>query len=293
MTTGTSAGPLVIGGVGGSGTRLVAELAQHLGTSLGGDCNHSLDTLWATLLLRRPEWLRQREERRGWEIDLAFDVLEDAVNGRLAMTPEVTALLEQAEADQVRLGLDRHWTGMRLASLAGAGRSGVAPERWGWKEPSSHHYLRHLHRHYGPTLRYVHVIRNGLDMAYSTNQWQVRVWGWRYGIDAPHRVSPQASVDYWIRANREAVATGADLPAGCFLLVDFDRLCADPASGVDALLRFLELDPPSEVVDKLVALPRAPASTGRWRSGDATFTEEQLEAVAGLGFDVGGGTPSP
>jgi hypothetical protein len=46
---------VAVGGVGGSGTRLVAHVMLELGYYLGPDLNESLDTLWFTLLFKRPE----------------------------------------------------------------------------------------------------------------------------------------------------------------------------------------------------------------------------------------------
>ncbi len=47
-------GPVVIGGVGGSGTRVVAAILSTLGFHLGNDLNESMDNLWTTLLFKRP-----------------------------------------------------------------------------------------------------------------------------------------------------------------------------------------------------------------------------------------------
>lgn len=48
--------PIVIGGVGGSGTRMVAGLLQSFDVNLGDALNESLNILWFTLLFRRPSW---------------------------------------------------------------------------------------------------------------------------------------------------------------------------------------------------------------------------------------------
>src|SRR5690348_1121191 len=45
--------PVAIGGVGGSGTRVVASFLQMLGYFLGDDLNSELDNLWFTLLFKR------------------------------------------------------------------------------------------------------------------------------------------------------------------------------------------------------------------------------------------------
>ena len=45
--------PLVIGGLGGSGTRVIAQLVNDLGFYLGSHLNEPLDNLWFTFFLRR------------------------------------------------------------------------------------------------------------------------------------------------------------------------------------------------------------------------------------------------
>jgi hypothetical protein len=278
-------GPLVIGGVGGSGTRVVAEMARRLGVSLGEDRNRSVDTLAATLLLRRPAWYDEQVREGGAGFVTAFEILEGALRGRLEVTAAIRDFLAGAEADLAGDGPGPAWAAERVARLVGSGTAGPEPERWGWKEPNSHVYLEALARHFGDRLRYVHVLRNGLDMAFSDNQWQVRTWGRLFGIEAGATVSPNASLDYWIRANRRAVDLGEALPAGTFLRLDVDALCADPVAGVDRLVGFLGLEPEPEVQAELVAMPERPASTGRWRrAGGVAFTDRQLAEVAALGF---------
>ena len=50
---------VAIGGVGGSGTRLVAEIVERFGFYLGGSLNNKHDNLWFTLLFQRPCWFEQ------------------------------------------------------------------------------------------------------------------------------------------------------------------------------------------------------------------------------------------
>ena len=42
--------PVAIGGIGGSGTRLIAQCLKELGFYLGGDLNQANDNLWFVLL---------------------------------------------------------------------------------------------------------------------------------------------------------------------------------------------------------------------------------------------------
>lgn len=47
-------GPVAIGGVGGSGTRVFAEILRGFGFYIGDCLNGALDNLWFTLLCKRP-----------------------------------------------------------------------------------------------------------------------------------------------------------------------------------------------------------------------------------------------
>jgi Sulfotransferase family len=285
----SSTGPLVVGGVGGSGTRVVAEIARRLGVYIGADLNTSADNLWATLLLRRPAWYLEHLHDGGGEIDTALTILEEAMNGRLEVNPGTEDFLERAASDLGHQGLGRNWTDGRLASLVERGTSGESHTAWGWKEPNSHIYVEHLYRHFNGHLRYLHVIRNGLDMAYSTNQWQVHTWGWLFGIDPDATVTVSTALDYWIRANKGAVELASALLGDGFLLVNFDDLCADPAGGVRRIVEFLAIDTSPLLLAQLTGMPKRPASSGRWRrTGLSPFTRQQVSEVTALGFSIAG-----
>jgi len=48
--------PVIVGGVGGSGTRVIAELLSNFGYYIGNDLNRSMDNLLYTFLFKRVEW---------------------------------------------------------------------------------------------------------------------------------------------------------------------------------------------------------------------------------------------
>ncbi len=220
-------GPIVIAGVGGSGTRVVAEIVRGLDVYLGEDLNESSDNLWATLLLRRPNWYLEHGSDRGRAVDDALTVLDGAMNGRLDVDADVELLLACAGRELRDQGLSETWTRARIDALLEHGRSGKPRPRWGWKEPNSHVYLDSIGRHFAGA-RYVHVIRHGLDMAFSANQWQVRTWGWLFGITVAERVDPATALDYWLMANHAAIDAATRSFGPRFLLVNYDALCAEP-----------------------------------------------------------------
>ena len=66
----------------------------------------------------------------------------------------------------------------------------------GWKEPNTHIILEKLLIRY-PMMKYIHVIRNGLDMAFSTNHNQVLLWGGKLLKDSDFNNIHYASLKYW------------------------------------------------------------------------------------------------
>ncbi|MEZ5283921.1 MAG: hypothetical protein R2712_03745 [Vicinamibacterales bacterium] len=64
----------------------------------------------------------------------------------------------------------------------------------GLKEPNTHVFLDRLAVVY-PDMKCVHVVRNGLDMAFSASQNQLRLWGPRFlgpGLESSPRVALSA-----------------------------------------------------------------------------------------------------
>jgi hypothetical protein len=148
-----------------------------------------------------------------------------------------------------------------LAVLVAEHCSALAPGRpWGWKEPRSIYLLPFFHRHL-PALRFLHVVRDGRDMAVSTNQNQLR----KHGTSAPiPRDLPEAerSIALWSWVNLAAARYGKEHLGYRYLRVRFEDLCARPVEIASDILRFFEL--PGDPVRALDALS-TPRSLGRWR----------------------------
>ncbi len=128
----------------------------------------------------------------------------------------------------------------------------------GWKEPNSHVFLDELTQFY-PNMKYILLVRNGLDMAYSKNQNQLLNWGDSYGIDVSNldeKTMPKASVKFWVKANQKAMDVGQSKLGERFLKINFEDLCKNPQIVIQQIVDFLNL--PSEKVhmDKLITLPQ-------------------------------------
>jgi len=288
-------GPVAIGGIGGSGTRVVAEILMRAGLYMGADLNESNDNLWFTLLLKRPAWVRRNLSGDGAEIWHAISIFAKAMNSEPFADPEDLAFIREAARDLAAHGHDHigsgsgDWALERERSLLKAMDARPRdPVGWGWKEPNTHLFLRHLAGQI-PGLRYVHVMRHGLDMAFSANQGQLHNWGRLYGIEAkaPGLPLPKASLQYWIAANRRAIETGRACLGPRFLLLNFDQLCLNPSAESGRFLDFVGIGREAVDLAALASLPRIPQSMGRYRDQGLTiFDPAEIAAVEELGFSV-------
>jgi len=289
-------GPVVIGGLGGSGTRVVAELLISLGYYLGNDLNSEKDNLWFTLLLKRREWFFKNSNRRNGKIGTSISLFKKIlVENRPLNGKEIINILGAA----ITISINGH-------DLSGSGKGLWAFERvnkilcnrridtnsycgWGWKEANSHIFLEYIAEHFA-SLRYIHVIRHGLDMAYSKNQHQLLNWGKLFGIDSLERNSiplEKSALRYWIRSNRRVIDLGKLLLGQRSYILCFEKLCRNPEVEIIRLLQFLRLKVPNTDIITLAQLIKNSPSIGRYRNHDLSiFSSDEIEALDQFGYSV-------
>ena len=286
--------PVIIGGVGGSGTRVVAEIISHLGFYIGDDLNPAKDNLWFLLLFKRPRWFRRARHDKN-KIFTGLSLLSKAMLHQAG--PEwaelrflIRAVLEIAIFGHNYKGDGRgFWPFVRAWNMvARQPKMPMNQSRWGWKEPNSHIYLEYLAAYFS-NIKYIHTIRHGLDMAFSKNQQQLYNWGTIIGLELPKSRSdvPSASLKYWIRSNRRVMEIGQKLGDQKFLVVNFDRLCLTPKSEIQKIVSFLNIEPDAEELEALKRIPQKPKSLGRYRTHNISqFDPADLSALENLGFST-------
>ena len=259
----SDAAPVVVGGVGGSGTRVLAQLLRSLDFDMGSDLNESLDDLSFTALFKRPSL---------WPLQDHISQLIEALDVYLASKGhKSTSWTSQAHQNA------------RVAELLKSTReknewieTGDPSDReqfltmasdpkplWGWKEPNAHIPLPFLVTAL-PNMKYIHVTRHGLDMAYSSNQTQLKVWGEKLLRRSVEPESPDDSFAYWCAAH-ERLLQLCELTDQQILILPFEGLFTDADSTLSKLCSFLGL--PNTLVtarDALTAL-QAPTTIGRYR----------------------------
>lgn len=224
--------PVVIGGTGGSGTRVVAHLVRSLGVALGANLNEAGDAI-----------------EFGWLYDKYVN-------------PYLTN--RKVEVDELETDLWRAIT-THLDPAAHA--------RWGWKNPRSI-YLLPLFDELIPGLTFVHVIRNGLDMALSPNQNQLERHGRAaLGAHADAFAPEVRSALLWQKVNTAAAAHGKRMP-GRYFLMRYEDVCADPSATLAPLARALGLK-------EGISSPEINQGQPRWKSLEPRRLEELRARIGG------------
>lgn len=274
----TSSCPVAIGGVGGSGTSIVARLVEALGIYIGFDLNRSYDNLSFTLLFRDPKLLANANDA----FSERFSIFSKCMtSGQALDTRELFALQELAgNSQQVR----RAWIEERISRLRAAAQADAGQREWGWKEPNTHLLLDQLYQG-SPGMRYIHVLRHGLDVATSTNQRQRARWSQRI-LKTPFVDTPRQALQYWCasveRAQRIARNHGKRIH-----VLNFDELCGAPELTIQALANFLGVSVDRTKLKDLSKRVRQPSGKGRYRHMAASdFDPEDLAQVRAYGFEV-------
>ena len=184
------------------------------------------------------------------------------------------------------------WAGRELAPEAAAElRALVARQHaeadgrhWGWKEPRSVYLLPFLAAEL-PGLRFLHVVRDGRDMALSENQVQLRKHGDAV-LGASNEPEELRSIGLWREINLRAADFGERELGDRYLRIRFEDLCAQPAATVAEVLRFFGLDGDAERI--AAEEVRVPATLGRWREADpelrAALSERAADALERFGY---------
>jgi hypothetical protein len=168
--------------------------------------------------------------------------------------------------DELRALVARQWRGR-----------GAPGRPWGWKEPRSIYLLPLLDEEL-PSLRFLHVVRDGRDMAYSDNQVQLRKHGDAVLGPADGAPEPIRSIRLWSEVNMRAADYGERRLGGRYLRIRFEDLCASPGDVLDRVFAFFGVEGDVErIAAEEVA---APETLGRWRTEPADAVRA-LEANAG------------
>jgi len=225
--------PVIIGGTGGSGTRVLVQLLSRIGYFAGANLHRSLDSL---------DFDRFCEHH-----------LERYLSTESDLRPQALASLSV----HVRNALIWHRATMRTAGSP-----------WLVKHPRSLLCLPLLNEQC-PNMRFIHLVRDGRDMAFSANTQQADRYSDliipRIGLEDQH----ERLIRFWAVTNLSAKTYGEDVLGERYRLVKFEDLCMDPVAESLRLFSWLgcvEADLSETLIAVLESSVITLALLGRWKS---------------------------
>lgn len=231
-----------IGGLGGSGTRVVAHILNELDVYLGCDLNVYFDNLLFTRLFKNPLWYQYSSRSQKSKRIILFQKIMLGIK------------LSAQEKGELK-NATRHNT---LIKTRWYNRLTKKPPRklpfWAWKEPNSHVYLNQILTQY-PSTKYIHVSRNSWQMLNSSNKQQLKIWA-KVLFDFQDDSNDQ--VRYWLAVNERILSISNDLKNNRIYFCNFDQLCRDPKKVISQLISFLELRVSKDNLQNLCEIPRIP-----------------------------------
>ncbi len=285
--------PLVVGGIGGSGTRVIATIISRMGYFIGNDLNSALDNLTFTLIFKRPQWLIKNFKKER-PISTGLSIIEKSMVKDSNFTLRERIFLNKAVREMSKYGHNNQgegkgqWAFERKKFIKARIISDLKKYKgWGWKEPNSHLILPLLFEYF-PHSKYIHTIRHGLDMAFSSNQQQLFNWASLYGVNFSGEKDgiPAASLKYWIKANQRVFDLKDTYGDEKILILNFDELCKTPSRGIQVIANFLNIDLTGSFINELIELPLTPSSTKRYlKFTRDVFNQSDIEKVEKFGFE--------
>jgi len=259
----SDAAPVVLGGIGGSGTRVVTQLLQSLGFDMGSDLNQSLDDLGFTALFKRPSL---------WPLEDHLPQLNEALSIYLGSRGQTnTSIPSGKHATRVAQLLDitrsaGEWidTGDLYERQECLATPSKPTPLWGWKEPNTHMLLPFLVAAL-PNMKYIHVTRHGLDMAHSSNQTQLKLWGAHLLGRAVDTKSADDSLAFWCAAHDRLLQV-RERSQKQILVLPFESLFEEPDVILTHLCNFLALPESCHPAKAAISTLQKPQSLGRHRN---------------------------
>lgn len=233
--------PLVIGATGGSGTRTIAQICRMVGYYMGANVNQFLDALEFVPFYNK--WIN---------VTLS--------SNRIILTEEQNKLMFQ----DFLACIQKHRKGIKHQA---------AP--WGWKNPRSMYLLPFFHALY-PTMRFIHIIRDGRDVALLKDSKQL-LFHTRTFFDKQYDslLLPYRLMLLWKATNLTIASFGEKNMGKNYLRIRFEDLCENPRGIVVRLVKFLNVR--NADVSKLAANIKKPNTVGRWHMFPVDFVEQIVE----------------
>ncbi|MGH7847177.1 MAG: sulfotransferase family protein [Candidatus Binatia bacterium] len=238
--------PLVIGALGGSGTRVVTLIARHAG------------------------WWMGRRVHRKTEDSLAMRPFLNEWFETILQFPDISPQIHKRLVTDFHRAITAHRKGIPSPN---------AP--WGWKNPRNM-WLIPFYVSIYPRLKFIHAIRDGRDMSLSRNLFLLKNHGDSL-LGPSWKDNPEAAqMEAWRRGNLRAAEAANHCAPGNYFLLRYEDLCLNPRPTVEKLFEFLGAAGSS--IDRAVSEVLPSSGIGRWQTvpGAANAPSLSLSAQSTL-----------
>ncbi|MBI1315549.1 hypothetical protein GC167_01635 [bacterium] len=229
MTPAPSPRALLVGGLGGSGTRVFSELLEAMGLMAPALVNRSLDDLIVSTMLS------DSTMRTGADPQKMTHFLTEFKTYRSGQSTE-------GQIDRWLLALQRTRHPIlpqkRSELLARFEQWSTAPGIRFFKEPNLHLFFPELLRA-DAELKALYVVRDGRYMAHSNNRNQLERWGDFFGLS--NRLAPdEAQFRLWAASGLRVQALWRKFGAYRIRIVRLEDLLMNPSATAESLLEWLD-----------------------------------------------------
>lgn len=207
--------PVVVGAVGGSGTRILSRILSQARVHMGSSVD---PRTWDSLPIREY---------------LGTDFLQLAT-ACLAEEDDYPPASRERFLDAIR----KH----REAIINGS--------RWGWKNPRNMWLIPFLARLF-PQMFFVLLVRDGRDVALSTNKFLLRSAGHRLLGGETYPSDAMAQLALWERGMRFAMKSGPSLLGNQFIVIRYEDLCTHPIGTLEYLFDSLKIHCNKDLLSQL------------------------------------------
>lgn len=263
-----------IGGLGGSGTRVVAEILMESGIYFGNIINNSNDNLIFKTLFKNPVWYHNSNAKEKIE---RFGLFERLMLNKDVSSKDVLMFKELVETNPFSKGKSNLLKRFEKYEVP-------STNKWAWKNPNALLYLEPMFSYFKGRVAYVHVLRHGLDMAFSSNNQQLINWGDLYDIKLdslePNEVA-RAQFEYWLKTTLFVIKLKETMFPNQIHILNFNNLIDQNNKEIDSLFDFLNIHKTQKNFDFI----ENKRSNGRYKKEDLTiFSEADIQLLIGLGF---------
>lgn len=231
--------PVIVGGLGHSGTRIFAQLLEHNGVFVG--------------------WPRLTRKRGSYDL-----FLKSKLNKWVE--PYIYGTLTDQELETMRGEFKS-----RLNILFP-----LRSKRWGFKNPRTLLILPEMHEIF-PDMKFIHVVRDGRDISLGNEFVSGNTYVNAFlSKDEKSLSESEKMILFWGRANRKGKAYCDEHMSGQSMMVRFEELCEHPDRVIQEIAEFLDLS--KSMLNSSVGMVKKPGSIGRWRNyqGDIKKRVQEL-----------------